>query len=64
MNVLKRLIQVTIVSLVFLVAFNCLIINPALATNIPAGFGAGTMVATPKVDVAVENLQPGDRVIG
>ena len=64
MNVFERLIQVTIVSLVFLVAFNCLIINPALATNIIAGFGTGTMIATPKVDVAVENLQPGDRVIG
>ena len=64
MNVLKRLILVTIVSFIFLVAFNCLIINPALAINISAGFGTGTMIATPKVDVAIENLQPGDRVIG
>jgi|GEM_PF-2100464 len=64
MNIFQKLIKLMGIGLVVFIIFNCLLIPPASANDIPAGFGAGTKIATPTVNVAVENLQVGDRVIG
>ena len=64
MNVFYKISKIIIISLVIFIAANLLIINPALANNIPAGFGAGTKIATPEGNVAVEKLKKGDRLIG
>ena len=59
-----KLIKSIIIGLVVFIAANFTVINPVSANNIPAGFGAGTMIATPSGDVVVEKLQIGDRIIG
>jgi len=64
MNIFYRLGKPIIISLVIFIAINLLIVDSAFANNIPAGFGAGTKIATPTGEVAVENLRKGDRVIG
>ena len=64
MHIIQRLIRSIFVSLVVFIVANCLIINTALAINIPAGFGAGTMITTPNGNIAMEDLKPGDCVIG
>ena len=60
----KKLIKSISLYLFIAIAFNCLLINSAFANHIPAGFGAGTKITTPTVNVAVEDLKIGDRVIG
>ena len=64
MNIFKKLIEIAVISVVFIAISNSLIINSVLANNIPAGFGAGTKISTPTGNIAVENLKIGDRVIG
>lgn len=62
MNVFSRLIKLLVISTAIIYIF--LISQPAYAKNITAGFGAETLISTPKGDVPVENLRIGDRVIG
>ena len=64
MNIFCKLTKLIIAGLIVFIASNFLIINPVFAKDIRAGFGAGTEIATPNGSIAVENLNPGDRVIG
>ncbi|MEL7010758.1 MAG: hypothetical protein AAFY50_03785 [Cyanobacteria bacterium J06648_1] len=64
MSILSRLIKLIAASLYVLIVFSVLIVAPVFASDIAAGFGAGTIISTPDGDVAVENLAEGDRVIG
>ena len=64
MDILNRLTRLLVVSIVIYLAFVLLTINPAYASNITSGFAAGTVIATPNENVPVEELQPGDRVLG
>ena len=64
MYIFNKLTRLLVVNVVIYLAFAFSTINPAYATNIISGFTAGTVIATPDGDVPVEELQPGDRVIG
>ena len=64
MNIFCKLTKIIIAGLIVFIASNFLIINPVLAKDIHAGFSAGTMITTPTGEVAIENLEKGDRVIG
>ena len=61
MNILCKLTKITTTGLVIFIASSFLAINPVFAKNIPAGFAAGTMIATPTGEVAVEDLIKSDR---
>ena len=62
-NMPNKLIRLIFICLIIAVIFVSLPIS-VLANNIPAGFVAGTKIATPNGNVSIENLEKGDRVIG
>ena len=64
MDILNKLNKLLIVGIVVCLAFAFLTIDPAYARNMTSGFAAGTVITTSDGDVPVEELQPGDRVLG
>ncbi len=64
MSFLKGLIKSVVISLFVFLCSSFSIINSANAKNITGGFGTGTMITTPDGNMTIEDLQPGDRIIG
>ena len=63
MSLLNGLIKSVVINLFVFLFSSCLIVAPANAKSITGSFGAGTMIATPSDNIAIEDLQSGDRVI-
>ena len=58
------MLKLIIINLVVFLIFNCSNANSAWAANYGGGFGIGTMILTSNGNVAIEELQSGDRIIG
>ncbi len=63
MSFLKGLIKSVVISLFIFLFSSFLIINSVNAKSITGGFGTGTIITTPDGNMAIEDLQLGDRIM-